>query len=187
MEIVVLGYAGESGSRRIFTCEPFREKLLSRYPERFFRCLSEPIAGEDSSTTAFLKEIGIPEDDYCEADDGGVFAALWRVLKKRHMGASFSQRAIPIRQQTVEICEYFDLDPFRLQAEDCFICLLEESAGFCGRAEKAGLSAAVIGYTEAGCAVKRIDGEETAYLRRPEEDALLRLLREKGGAGGYDR
>ena len=210
MEIVVLGYAGESGSRRIFADMLLRERLLQRYPERFFRCFTELAETEQSETETaeaeaakagiakveiakagtaeenmraakFLRQCCVPEEDFCEAADGGVFAALWRLLKeKRHTGAVFSQRAVPLRQQTVELCEYFDIDPFRLQAEGCFVCLLEDGARFCRRAEAAGFAASVIGYTEAGCAVKRIDGEETAYLRRPEEDALLKLLREKG-------
>lgn len=178
MEIAVLGYAGESGSRYIFEHAPFREKLLLHYPRRFFSCFEEE---RSRSAAAFLKQSGVPEEYYCEAADGGVLAALWRLLKEqKRTGAVFSQRSIPIRQQTVEICEFFDIDPFRLQAQDCFACLTEEGARFCKEAEEAGLAASVIGYTQTGCAVKRTDGEETAYLRRPEEDVLFKLLREKG-------
>ena len=179
MELAVLGYAGESGSREIWQSPVGRGQLNKRYPARFFRCFeAEADCGSRlASAGDFLSEQGLLPEQVQEASDGGVFAALWNLLKAQRIGACFCQRAIPLRQQTVELCELFGLNPFRLRAEDCFVCLVPEGERFCREAEKAGLAAAVIGYTEPGCAIRRTDGEETAFLRRPEEDELLRFYR----------
>lgn len=110
-----------------------------------------------------------------EAGDGGVYAALWQLLKQNRSGAVYSQRAIPIRQETIEICETFSLNPYRLYAAGCTLWLTPSGAALCQAAEEAGLPAAVIGFQAPGAAILRRDCPEDAFLRRPEADALGKL------------
>ena len=58
------------------------------------------------------------------AGEGGIYAAMWKLLKARRLGAEYSQRAIPILQQTIEICETWSLDPYRLDSagRECGSC-----------------------------------------------------------------
>ncbi|MDO4265821.1 MAG: AIR synthase [Eubacteriales bacterium] len=190
-EIVVIGYAGLSGSREIYAREPFRSALKKRYPARFLKALEpEPQDGagteEAERVRALFQEAGVLREHVSEAREGGVFAALWRLLKQNGFGAAFCQQKIPLRQQTVELCEQYAVSPYRLSSAGCFVCLSEEGERLCRMAEDAGLPAAVIGSTERGPAIRRVDGEETAYLRRPEPDALCRILGEEKGGASYD-
>ena len=167
----MLGCAGLSGSRMIYQAEDCRTALLKRYPERFFAGLSERSEEQErEAALGLLEDFGIPEEHYREAAEGGVFAALWNLLRDNRLGASFSQRSIPLRQQTVEICEQYGLNPFRLYGGGCFVCLTAEGARLSAAAEEKGVCCRVIGYTEKGPAIRRRDGEETAYLRRPEPE-----------------
>ena len=148
MKIAVTGEVAESFCRKLYEDSDHRKKLLDRYPKSFFDLYLQE--KEEGKVPLFAV-------DFECAKDGGVFAALWRLLKRNHLGGSFSQRAIPISQQAVEICEFFGIDPYRAESEDCYVLLTEE----------VGEGVTVIGETEKGPAIRRTDGESVAYLRRP--------------------
>ena len=62
------------------------------------------------------------------AGEGGIYAAMWKLLKARRLGAEYSQRAIPILQQTIEICETWSLDPYRLDSAGAGVWLMSGGA-----------------------------------------------------------
>ncbi len=76
-------------------------------------------------------------------EQGGVLKALWDFCesealdsvtgKKRGDGAGceFRYDLIPVSQFTVELCEIFDLFPFRLWSERCFIMSMDKGTHFC--------------------------------------------------------
>lgn len=155
------GYAGFSGSRKIYQNEETRKKLLDHYPKSFFTVLGE------ISPEPFPEPVpGIKDRE--SALDGGVFGALWRLMKRNCLGAEFSQRAIPVKQQTVEICESFDLDPYRMESEGCILWLAEDPEPLRKKAAAAGVCCVQIGFAHKGSAICRTDGASVAYLRRPE-------------------
>ena len=41
--------------------------------------------------------------------EGGIFAALWEMAAAKNVGLSVDLKNIPIRQHTIEVCEYFNL------------------------------------------------------------------------------
>ena len=142
------GFAGDSSAKKIISDEENMKKLLERYPKSFFSVytgIQEPDC---------IIECAVDSED---ASEGGVLAALWRILKRNRKGADFSMRKIPIRQQCIEICEFFGLDPYKENSEGCRVWLLK------GEDPRA----VTIGETSKGPAVRRIDGSTVSYLRRP--------------------
>lgn len=194
MELVVLGEAGLSACRRFLTDPTLGEKLSARYSETFLSGILEEAApsvksqqtgskeaafGEDAFTgnhpakealLLLFSGEGIPEEDRADAARDGVLAALWRLLHQKHLGAEFSQRAVPVRQETVEICETLGLDPYRLPSEGCCVCLTGDGARLTAHAKAHGIEASVIGFTTPGPAIIRTDGETISYLRRPQPE-----------------
>lgn len=162
MELVITGFAGESGSRLIYSDKESKKKLLERYPKSFFAVFEEDVPGDPASDPAAFTLAPANAPDSEDASEGGVFGALWRLLKRNGKGAEFSQRAIPVRQQTIEICEMFSLDPYRLEAAGCRVWLVSDMGAFL----KEHPDAFVIGHTVKGNAIKRTDGETEAYLRK---------------------
>ena len=148
MKIAVTGGAAESFCRRVYEDPNNRKKLLDRYPKSFFDLYLQE--KEENAVPLFAV-------DFECAKDGGVFAALWRLLKRNRLGGCFSQRAIPVSQQAIEVCEYFGIDPYRAESDGCYVLLADEV--------REGMT--VIGETEKGPAIRRTDGEAIAYLRRP--------------------
>ena len=175
-DIVMTGYAGLFGSRLIYEDQRWRRELSLHYSESFFAPLVKP-EPEAPLELIELKKVFSEKGLYMEAGEGGVYAALWELLRSNRLGADFSQRAIPVLQQTIELCEAFSLDPYRLRSDGTGIWLCQGEAFSIMKAAKAAMgsgAAALIGTTQKGTAIRRIDGEETAYLRRPSEDELYR-------------
>ena len=174
MKIVVTGRAGFDGSKRIYEDEKTRKKLLERYSESFFGVFEDhdtrPV--KDISVLRFGKSLekALSDGTAENGADGGVLAALWRLLHRNHMGAEFSLRSIPMIQQTVEICESTGRDPYRLGAGEVNVWITADDDALLREAEEAGICAAVIGFTVPGPAIVRNDGVVRAFLRRPEEE-----------------
>ena len=136
---------------------------------------AQTASDQKEACTAKKRASALPFYDIECAGEGGVYAALWRLLKRNRSGAAYSQRAIPIRQDVIELCEFFSLNPYRLYAAGCALILTDAPGRWLAAAEKAGIPAARFGYTEKTAAIRRTDCPETAFLRRPEPDALTAL------------
>ena len=178
MNIVITGYAGLEGSLAIFENKKCREKLLNRYGRAFFGVFENErgIYGNTEKLDLLFSsasEAGTATD----SADGGVLGALWRLLKRNRLGGAYSQRSIPVLQQTIEICEMFAVNPYRLSAPGCRVWLSEDTGLIAGEAASAGVPLSIAGFTMKGAAIKRTDTEGDSSLRRPEGDLLSELLR----------
>ena len=163
-----------------------------------------------------LERYGITK---CEpVGKGGVLKALWDFCasegidpetgKKRNdgVGCTFRYDRIPIRQFTMEICELFDLFPYRLWSENCWLVAAEKGTqlvddfrsaqearakasadavleqgsrvGFDATHHRTNidLPAAVIGRFTKGKKRLRVDGTEISYLTRENYEALERYF-----------
>ncbi len=108
--------------------------------------------------------------------EGGVLSAIWKMAEASGTGLSVDLRSIPIRQETVEVCERFDLNPYRLFS--CGAVLLGAKNGRMLAEELArrGLMAKVIGQAREGNDRLLYSGENARYLERPGTDELWKIL-----------
>lgn len=113
-----------------------------------------------------------------DGSDGGVLAALWKVLKANHKGGRYALRDIPLMQQTVEVCEMYALNPYRLYAPGCRVWLCTDTGALKTAAAAAAVPLSVIGFTSKGVAIKRTDTDADSSLRRPEGDELHKVLQQ---------
>ena len=49
-----------------------------------------------------------------DVTEGGIFGALWEMASASGVGLEVDLRKIPIRQETIEVCEVFDINPYML-------------------------------------------------------------------------
>ncbi len=177
-DILAIGYAGLSGSALL--CREKREALLQRFPSSFLREVSrreEEMAGYlpgPDITGTILKEAHI----ILPAGEGGILSALWKMAEASDTGLYISYSLIPIRQETIEICEYFDLNPYRLYSKGMYVCALP-GAGLAEMALKArGIPSCVIGAAAPGKQriLRGTDG--ISYLTRPSPDEIRKVISE---------
>ena len=109
--------------------------------------------------------------------EGGIFGALWEMAEASGIGLDIDVKKIPIRQETVEICEFYGINPYRLISSGSMLMATTDGNKLVRELEKAGFHAVVIGKaTEGKDRMIRKDEEEHSFLERPKTDELYQVL-----------
>lgn len=110
-----------------------------------------------------------------DVTEGGIYGALWEVAEASGIGLEIDLKAIPIRQETVEICEYFELNPYYLISSGCMLMAADRGHDLARKLEASGIPAAVIGKATDGKARRIWNGGEESFLERPKPDELYKI------------
>lgn len=110
-----------------------------------------------------------------DVTEGGIYGALWELAEASRVGLEIDLKAIPVRQETVEICEHFGLNPYYLISSGCMLMAGERGHELVRELKKAGIPAAVIGKAVEGKARRILNGEDEAFLERPRTDELYKI------------
>ena len=111
-----------------------------------------------------------------DVTEGGVFGALWEMVNSAGLGMEVELKKIPIRQETVEICEYFGLNPYLIMSSGSMMITTDDGNGLVRKLEKEGIHATIIGRTNASNDKILLNGEEVRYLDKPQPDELYKIL-----------
>ena len=115
-----------------------------------------------------------------DVTEGGIYGALWELAEASGIGLEIDLKAIPIRQETVEICEYYRLNPYQLISSGCMLMTSPDGRKLVRDMEEAGIHASLIGRCADGRAKKILNGSDVSYLERPKTDELYKIYVEKG-------
>ena len=115
-----------------------------------------------------------------DVTEGGIYGALWELAEASGIGLEIDLKAIPIRQETVEICEYYRLNPYQLISSGCMLMTSPDGRKLVRDLEEAGIHASLIGQCVDGRAKKILNGSDVSYLERPKTDELYKIYVEKG-------
>ncbi len=180
MDIVMTGFAGLNGS--VFLACAKQEALSRRYPVSFLeeakkqeRLLwqipeAAPAGKSDDCSTYSFSEKGIT--GMYLLSKGGVFAGLWDMGKLAGVGLKVYGKNIPIKQETIEICNFFDVNPYQMNSEGSALLLSENGYRLKKRLFERGLFSEVIGFTTEDNDRVVINGEEQRFLQKHYEEAL---------------
>ena len=102
-------------------------------------------------------------------------AALWDYFEAFDLGFEIELRRLPILQETVEVCEVFDVNPYRLQSEGCILMTAANGRVLAASLEKQGIPAVVIGRTTKSIGRRIRNGELQTFLDRPKPDELYKI------------
>jgi hydrogenase maturation factor len=172
MDIIVSKWIGLEGTA-ILALEREKE-LKTRYSQRFL-----------DEAKDFAKYISVRSEAEAAASagafamhdisEGGVFGALWELGQCSGVGLDIDLKKIPIRQETVEICEFFDLNPYRLISGGSLLIAASDGASIVRAIEDAGGRASVIGRaTEGNDRIIR-NGEEYRYMETTQTDEIWKV------------
>lgn len=107
--------------------------------------------------------------------ESGVLGALWKMAEASNVGLTVDLRRIPIRQETIEICERLDINPYKLWSRGGFLAGIPSGEGLVQICQQLGIMAAVIGQTNKGNDRLLYSGENVRYLERPGRDEKEKL------------
>ncbi len=114
-----------------------------------------------------------------DLSEGGFYAALWRLSKKAQRGLRVDLKSVPVLQETIEIANYFDIDPYRMRSVGSLLAVTDDAERLTARLAESGIYAVRIG--ELSPDPKDHDkilmsGEEIRYLDLPQPDELLKIM-----------
>lgn len=183
-DLVAAGYAGLAGTcilakvrRRELENRFTADYLdgLARYdnPEFRMQSLEQGNPQDGAGLPECGKGFAVAERE--PAGEGGILTAIWKLSGAYRLGVEFSLRRIPIRQGTIELCELWGLNPYRLYSDGCWILASENGGRLAENLERQGIAAAVIGIVTPGIARVIVDGGEQSFLNRPQPDELEKV------------
>lgn len=149
------------------------EALLSRYPfslvdrAKQFGALAS--VGETARAITHFGTAAVHD-----LSQGGMFNALWEMAERADVGLEVDLKKIPIRQETVEICEYFDINPYYLYSAGSLLVGTAQGEALVSYLAAQGIRATVIGSVTADRARVIRNGEDVRYLDRPQPDEWYR-------------
>ena len=171
-DIVMSKWIGMEGSVAIVAAK--EKELLERFPKAIIDKLKNLLPDCCAQTEAALAvKSGVSAMH--DISSGGIYGALYELSEAAGVGLEIDLRAIPIKQETVEICEYLGLNPYYLKSGGSMLMVCDHGQELVRILEKEGICAAVIGRTTSANAKAVINEGEVSYLERPKADELLRV------------
>ena len=116
-----------------------------------------------------------------DLSQGGIFNALWEMADQAGVGLEVDLKKIPVRQETIEICEYFDINPYYLYSAGALLVGTAHGEALVSYLGAQGILASVIGRVTDGNDRVIRNGSEQRYLDRPKPDEWYRI--EMGAKG----
>lgn len=110
-----------------------------------------------------------------DVTEGGIFGALWEMAESSGVGLEIDLKKLPIRQETVEICNFLDRNPYELISGGSLLIAAENGADLVRKLEAESIPAAVVGRTTRGKDRIVKNGEEKRYLEPAKPDELYQL------------
>ena len=87
-------------------------------------------------------------------------------------------KKIPVRQETIEICEVLGINPYELYGAGSLIIVSDKGNQLLHELEKQQIPAAIVGKITEEKGKVILNGEEFRFLDRPKNDAMEPWLRE---------
>lgn len=172
-DIVITKWAALEGTAIL--AKEKEEELLQKFPA----FLIEEAKGY-SQYLSIIKEAAIAGKSNVSAmhdiTEGGVFGALWEMAESAGVGLTIDLKKIPIKQATVEICNYFDVNPYEMMSSGSLMLAADNGYDLVRVLEESGIHAAVIGKVTEGNDRVVTNGEETRFLEPPKTDQLYKAL-----------
>lgn len=110
-----------------------------------------------------------------DVTEGGIFGALWEMAEASGVGLEIDVKKIPIRQETVEVCEFFGINPYQLISSGCMLMAAENGMTLQRELEKAGICASIIGKATEGNDRVLLNEDERRFLEPPKTDELYKV------------
>lgn len=192
-DIFIAGHIGLSGTYLL--AEERREELEQRFPIQMIRRASAMgdellIRNAVSELAEAAEDSGISETgDQTQGNsapvmvrisDGGIYAGLWKLAGRLHCGFEVDLTRIPVYQETIEVCNFYGINPYQMSSEGCFLAVVageeDDSSALVEKLAARDVYVKRIGRLMTGSDKIIVNGEERQSLNRPAPDSLIPIL-----------
>ena len=170
-DIVISKWIGLEGTVRL--AKGCRQELCTRYPVR----MVEEAAGYDKYLSVIPEAATAVKSGVCGMHDvsgGGVFAALWEMAERAGVGLEIDLKKLPVKQATIEICEFYGLNPYELSSGGCLIMTTEHGDALAAALMREHIPGVLVGKTTEGNERVIYNEDEKRYLDKPQTDQIYK-------------
>lgn len=153
----------------------FKDEILKKYSQSYYdKCC----VGKDRlfNWRTALTAIGCGASYVHNLSTGGVLNGLWELASFGNVGLDIDFKKIPVKQEIIEVCELFDLNPYQLASGGSFLMTGDSTQDIAGVLKKSGIMACRIGITTDSRDRILRNEEEIRYLDTPKTDEIFKVL-----------
>ncbi len=173
MDIVVTKWVGIEGTAII--AKEKEAELRTHFPEPFIqraKAFDQYLSVLPEAAVAVKVGVGAMHD----VTEGGIFGALWEMAEASGVGLEIDLKKIPIRQETIEICEFYGINPYELISSGCMLMAADDGNAIVQELEKQGIHAVAAGKAVAGNDRILYTAQERRFLEPPKADELYKVV-----------
>ena len=172
-DIIITKWIGLEGTADLAARN--QEGLLTRYPAY----LVEEAAAFDRYYSILPEAATAVKSGGCtmhDASEGGIFAGLWEMAEGAGVGLTIDMKKLPLRQETVEVCEYCNVNPYELRSGGSLIIASAEGTAMVEALEAEGIPATIVGrFTDSNDRLI-LNEDEVRYMDRPQRDEIYKQI-----------
>lgn len=172
-DIIVTKWIGLEGTSII--AKEKEQELLSRYPSHLVETaknFDKYLSVIPEAATAVKSGVSAMHD----VTEGGVFGALWEMAEASGVGLEIDLKKIPVKQETIEVCEFFGINPYELISSGSMLMASSDGNLLVRELEKQGIQAAVVGKAVTGNDRVLMNEDERRFLEPPKTDELYKVV-----------
>lgn len=176
-DVVISKWIGLEGTAVL--AQKNREKLLARYPAYLVEeaaCFDRWLSVIPEAATAIKSGVCAMHD----ASEGGIFGALWELAECAGVGLTIDLKKLPLRQETVEVCECCNVNPYELLSGGSLVMTSGDGPGLVSALEAKGIPAVIVGKVTDSNDRIIMNEDEVRYMDRPKQDEIYRWLMGSG-------
>ena len=170
-DIIITKWIGLEGTADLAARN--QEGLLTRYPAY----LVEEAAAFDRYYSILPEAATAVKSGGCtmhDASEGGIFAGLWEMAEGAGVGLTIDMKKLPLRQETVEVCEYCNVNPYELRSGGSLIIASPEGTAVVEALAAEGIPAVIVGRFTDSNERLILNEDETRYMDRPQRDEIYK-------------
>lgn len=171
-DVVISKWIGLEGTAIL--AGKYKKRLAERYPVHMIEeaaAFDRYLSVVPEAATAVKSNVGAMHD----VSGGGIFAALWELAERAGVGLAIDLKKIPIKQETIEVCEFFGVNPYELRSGGCLLMTAEDGDHLVQAFKAVHIPAVVVGkITDSNDRIVINDGERR-FLERPKADEITKI------------
>jgi hydrogenase maturation factor len=140
----------------------------------------EEAAGFDKYLSIIPEAATAMKSGVCGMHDvsrGGIFGALWEMASGAGVGLEIDLKKLPVKQETIEICEFFELNPYELLSGGCLIMVTGDGVALVDALSREEIPAVIVGRTTDGNDRVLWNEDEKRYLDLPKPDQIYKIIK----------
>lgn len=155
-----------------------KEELKKRFPDQMIepvRCMGEWLTIHEEAELALKHGASFVHN----LSNGGILNGLWELSVRGKCGICADFKKIPVRQEIIEICELFDLNPYQLLSGGSLLMTIPQDSDIMELMQEQGIPIQIIGEVTGGNDKILVNEDETRYLDVPARDELWKIINEE--------